>query len=60
MSIIGFKFNANKKKPVYYYSKIAKRGKILKINLTDSRIIEMETSRFADRFLGGRGIATRI
>jgi aldehyde:ferredoxin oxidoreductase len=35
-------------------------GKILKINLTDSRITEMETSRYADRFLGGRGIATRI
>jgi FkbM family methyltransferase len=33
MSIIGFKFNAIKKKPVYYYSKIAKRGKILKIKL---------------------------
>jgi len=35
-------------------------GKILKVNLTDSCITEMETSSYADRFLGGRGIATRI
>lgn len=35
-------------------------GKILKINLSNSRITEMETMDYADRFLGGRGIATRI
>ena len=35
-------------------------GKILKDDLTDSRISELETLNYADRFLGGRGIATKI
>ena len=35
-------------------------GKILKIDLSESRISEMNTMDYADRFLGGRGIATRI
>ena len=35
-------------------------GKILKVDLTDSRICELETMNYADRFLGGRGIATKI
>jgi aldehyde:ferredoxin oxidoreductase len=35
-------------------------GKILKIDLSDLRISELETMDYADRFLGGRGIATRI
>ena len=35
-------------------------GKILKIDLSDSRITELLTMDYADRFLGGRGIATRI
>ena len=35
-------------------------GKILKVDLSDSRITEMDTMEYADRFLGGRGIATRI
>ncbi len=35
-------------------------GKILKVDLTDSRISELNTRDYADRFLGGRGIATRI
>jgi aldehyde:ferredoxin oxidoreductase len=35
-------------------------GKILKVDLSDSRIIELETMEYAERFLGGRGIATRI
>jgi aldehyde:ferredoxin oxidoreductase len=35
-------------------------GKILKIDLSDSRITELRTMDYADRFLGGRGIATRI
>jgi aldehyde:ferredoxin oxidoreductase len=35
-------------------------GKILKVDLTDSRISELETLNYADRFLGGRGIATKI
>ena len=35
-------------------------GKILKINLSDSGIETLPTMEYADRFLGGRGIATRI
>ena len=35
-------------------------GKILKIDLSESRVSEMNTMDYADRFLGGRGIATRI
>jgi aldehyde:ferredoxin oxidoreductase len=35
-------------------------GKILKIDLSELRISELETMDYADRFLGGRGIATRI
>jgi aldehyde:ferredoxin oxidoreductase len=35
-------------------------GKILKVDLSDSRISELSTMDYADRFLGGRGIATRI
>ncbi|MBW2238199.1 MAG: hypothetical protein JRF39_03965 [Deltaproteobacteria bacterium] len=35
-------------------------GKILKIDLSNQRISELETMDYADRFLGGRGIATRI
>jgi aldehyde:ferredoxin oxidoreductase len=35
-------------------------GRILKIDLTDGRITELKTMDYAQRFLGGRGIATRI
>ena len=35
-------------------------GKILKIDLTNSRITTLQTMDYADRFLGGRGIATRL
>jgi aldehyde:ferredoxin oxidoreductase len=35
-------------------------GKILKVDLSDMRISELKTMDYADRFLGGRGIATRI
>jgi len=35
-------------------------GKILKIDLTTHGITEFETMAYAGRFLGGRGIATRI
>jgi aldehyde:ferredoxin oxidoreductase len=35
-------------------------GKILKVDLTRSGIAEMDTMDYADRFLGGRGIATRL
>ncbi len=35
-------------------------GKILNVDLSNSRITELETMDYADRFLGGRGIATRI
>lgn len=36
------------------------RGKILKVDLSTSRITELDTMDYADRFLGGRGIATKI
>ncbi len=35
-------------------------GKILKADLTHNKITEIDTADYADRFLGGRGIATRI
>jgi aldehyde:ferredoxin oxidoreductase len=35
-------------------------GKILDVDLSTSRITELDTLNYADRFLGGRGIATRI
>jgi len=35
-------------------------GKILNLDLSNARITERDTMNYADRFLGGRGIATRI
>ena len=35
-------------------------GKILKVDLTNSKVSELDTMDYADRFLGGRGVATRI
>jgi aldehyde:ferredoxin oxidoreductase len=35
-------------------------GKILRVNLTNSEITQIDTQPYASRFLGGRGIATRI
>jgi aldehyde:ferredoxin oxidoreductase len=35
-------------------------GKILKIDLSNHRISKLDTMAYADRFLGGRGIATRL
>jgi len=35
-------------------------GKILDVDLSNSRVTERNTMDYADRFLGGRGIATRI
>jgi len=35
-------------------------GKTLKVDLSNGRITELETLDYADRFLGGRGVATRI
>jgi len=35
-------------------------GKILNVDLSNSRITERETMDYTERFLGGRGIATRI
>ncbi|UCD09144.1 MAG: hypothetical protein JSU79_00420 [Dehalococcoidales bacterium] len=35
-------------------------GKILKIDLSDGKIDYLDTSRYAGRFLGGRGIAAKI
>lgn len=35
-------------------------GKILRVDLSNATITEMNTMDYADRFLGGRGIATKI
>ncbi|MGA9261106.1 MAG: aldehyde ferredoxin oxidoreductase N-terminal domain-containing protein, partial [Desulfobacterales bacterium] len=35
-------------------------GKILKVDLSSEVISEIDTHPYADRFLGGRGIATRL
>jgi aldehyde:ferredoxin oxidoreductase len=35
-------------------------GKILNVDLSNFRVAERDTMDYADRFLGGRGIATRI
>ncbi|MCF8067838.1 MAG: hypothetical protein K9L30_04565 [Desulfobacterales bacterium] len=35
-------------------------GQILKINLSDKRIEKLDTMPYADRFLGGKGIGTKI
>ena len=35
-------------------------GRILNVDLSESKISELDTMAYADRFLGGRGIATRI
>ena len=35
-------------------------GKILKVDLNESRISELDTMDYAELFLGGRGIATRL
>ncbi|MFC1885591.1 aldehyde ferredoxin oxidoreductase N-terminal domain-containing protein, partial [Thermodesulfobacteriota bacterium] len=36
------------------------RGKILSVDLTESKTTDLNTMDYADRFLGGRGVATRI
>jgi len=35
-------------------------GKILRVNLTDQRMEEVDTMRYAKRFIGGRGVAAGI
>ena len=35
-------------------------GRILRIDLSNAEITELETMDYASRFLGGRGIATRL
>ena len=35
-------------------------GKILKVDLSSEVITEIDTQPYAERFLGGRGIATRL
>ena len=35
-------------------------GKILKVDLSSEVITEIDTQPYADRFIGGRGIATRL
>jgi aldehyde:ferredoxin oxidoreductase len=49
----------NKKKALKYLS-YGWCGKILKVDLSSEVITEIDTHPYADRFLGGRGIATRL
>lgn len=35
-------------------------GKILRINLTDEKVSEIETDRYRDSYIGGRGLASRL
>ena len=35
-------------------------GEILKVDLSDRKITKLPTSDYADRFIGGRGIATKL
>ena len=35
-------------------------GKILKVDLSSVRVNDLQTSDYADRFIGGRGIAAKI
>ena len=35
-------------------------GEILKVNLSDGRITKLPTADYADRFLGGRGMAAKL
>jgi len=50
----------NKKRDNLNSSNYGWRGKILKVDLSSEAIIEIDTHSYADRFLGGRGIATRL
>ena len=35
-------------------------GKILRVDLSKSQVTSQDTMQYAEQFLGGRGIATRI
>ncbi len=35
-------------------------GKIIKIDLSDGKVSEQPTSEYADRFIGGKGLAARL
>ncbi len=35
-------------------------GEILKVNLSDGRITKIPTADYAERYIGGRGIAARL
>ena len=35
-------------------------GEILKVDLSDSSVIKLNTADYSDRFLGGRGIGAKI
>ncbi|MBU0973221.1 MAG: hypothetical protein KKC20_21440 [Proteobacteria bacterium] len=50
----------NKKKAVKNSLSYGWCGKILKIDLSSETITQIDTPPYADRFLGGRGIATRL
>ena len=51
---------AENKKKVLNSSSYGWCGKILKVDLSSEIISEIDTHPYADRFLGGRGIATRL
>lgn len=50
----------NKKKEALNFLSYGWCGKILKVDLSSEAITEIDTHPYADRFLGGRGIATRL
>ncbi|MDA3787003.1 MAG: hypothetical protein PF503_00670 [Desulfobacula sp.] len=52
--------NENKKTDALNSSIYGWQGKILKVDLSSETITEIDTHPYADRFLGGRGIATRL
>jgi aldehyde:ferredoxin oxidoreductase len=51
---------AENKKEAIHFSGYGWCGKILKVDLTSGVITTIDTQPYADRFLGGRGIATRL
>ncbi|MBU1696926.1 MAG: hypothetical protein KKD21_07765, partial [Proteobacteria bacterium] len=50
----------NKKTDALNSSNYGWQGKILSVDLSSETITEIDTHPYADRFLGGRGIATRL
>lgn len=51
---------ADEQKRAIQISKHGWCGKILSVDLTSGKMTEIDTAPYAERFLGGRGIATRL